>query len=203
MVETELSPIHAMPSGLCEDPSGEAAALIARMGKGDESALVALHGLWSAILLGIACQILGDHRDAEKVVQDTFVHLWQRAAGYAPHQTPPFVWAFTVMRGICMKRLGRNRRALRHSAHVGASHPSSPPDKPDHLRVVTADDFRRVRAALDHLTPDERGTLVAAVFLQHSQGHAPRIENAPIGTVKNHLRQALKKIRNHLSRYEL
>lgn len=203
MVEIELSPIHALRTGLCEDPSGEAAGLIARVAKADAAALGELHGLWSPILLGICCQMLGDRKDAEKVVQDTFAHIWQRAAGYDPHQTPPFVWAFTVMQGYCSERLRTRRRAPRPAAQSTPSHPPSTLEKPDHTRVLAADDFRRVRAALDHLTPDERNTLVAAVFLQYSQAQIPQPLDSPLSVVKNHLRQALTKTRNHLSRYEL
>ena len=200
MVETELSPIHSLPSGLCEDSSGEAAALIARLAKADAAALADLHGLWNPVLLGIACQMLGDRREAEKAAQDTWVQLWQRAAGYDPHQTPPFVWAFTVLRDCCANRL--RRRAPRPATRA-VPHPPSPLEKHDNPRVMAVDDYRRVRAALDHLAPEERSSLVAAVFLQYSQARPPQPEDLPLGTVKNHLRQALTKIRNHLSRYEL
>ena len=54
MIEASLNPIHVLPSGLCEDPSGEAAALIERMGKGDHGALAELHDLWAPVFLGIA-----------------------------------------------------------------------------------------------------------------------------------------------------
>ncbi len=198
MDETELSPIHSMPTGLCEDASGEAAALIARMADADTSALPELHGLWSAVMLGIAYQILGDRNRAEKVVQDTFVHLWQHAAGYDAHQTPPFVWAFTVMRQLCINRRRTRRNAPTRASHLDANHPPTPPEKPDPLRVLAADDFRRVRTALDQLTLDERNALVAAVFLQYAQPQDPHL-----ATLKNHLRQALKTTRNLLSRYEL
>jgi len=203
MVEIELSPIHALRTGLCEDPSGEAAGLLARVAQADAAALVELHGLWSPILLGIAGQILGDRREAEKVVQESFVHLWQRAAGYDAHQMPPFVWAFSVMQRYCIERLRSRRRGPRAVAHLGPIHPPSPQEKPDHSRVLAADDLRRVRAALDQLTPEERHALVAAVFLQYSHVQISHTQEPPLSVVKNHLRQALTKTRNCLSRYEL
>jgi RNA polymerase sigma-70 factor (ECF subfamily) len=65
------------------------------------------------------------------------------------------------------------------------------------------DDFRRVRAALDQLPPDERSTLELAVFLDYTHSEIAEPLGSPLSTTKNRLRQALKKIRNHLSRYEL
>ena len=82
MIEPDLSPIHAMPSGLCEDSTGEAAALIARMAKGDGGALAELHGMWGGALLGVAIRMLGDRREAEEVVQNMFFNVWQKRVFY-------------------------------------------------------------------------------------------------------------------------
>src|SRR6478609_12077117 len=101
----QIEPISRISAGLGEDRSGEAAALIARMAKEDASALAELHGMWSPVLLGVACRMLGDRREAEEAVQDTFVRMWHRSADYDPEQSPPFVWAFAVMRGYCIDRL--------------------------------------------------------------------------------------------------
>jgi RNA polymerase sigma-70 factor (ECF subfamily) len=203
MIETELSPIHSLPSGLCEDSCGEAAALIGRMAKDDSAALVELHARWGPVLLGISCRMLGDRREAEDVVQDTFVRMWQHSADYDPHRSPPFVWAFALMRGSCIDRLRFRHRAKRHSSRVAPLVLLNPPEKSENPRVMTLDDFRRVRAALDQLAPDDRSSLESAVFLEFSHLETSEHLGTSLGTVKNHLRQSLKTLRNHLSRYEL
>ena len=203
MVETDLSPIHNLPSGLGENPSGEGVALIRRMANQDPAALVELYGIWSPVLLGVACRMLGDRREAEDVVQDTFVRLWQGAALYDPHQAPPWVWAYVVMRSNCIARLRRRRHAKRDSSRIVQVNPHVSPVKHDNPRVMPVDDFRRVRAALDNLAPDERSCLELAVFLECPVAELTDHADTPAGSVKNRLRQALKKVRNHLSRYEL
>jgi len=204
MVETEPSPIHILPSGLGEDPSGENAQLIQRMANNDAAALVELYGMWAPVFLGVACRMLGDRREAEDVVVDTFVRLWRRAADYDPHhQSPPFVWAFAVMRGFCIERLRIRQRSKKDSSRIVQLPPHGPAEKPENLRVMRLDDFRRVKAAMDHLTPDERLSLESAVFLAYTQKEAGEHPETSLGTVKNRLRHALKKVRNHLSRYEL
>jgi RNA polymerase sigma-70 factor (ECF subfamily) len=203
MIESDLSPIHALPSGLCEDPTGEAVALILRMAKGDGTALAELHGIWSPTLLGISCRMLGDRREAEEVVQDTFVRVWHRSAEYDPHQSPPFVWAFAVLRGYCIDRLRFRHRAKRDSSRVVPIHLHAPPEKSEDPRVMAMDDWRRVRAALDLLPPDERSCLELAVFLEYTHSEISEHLGTPMGTVKNRLRRALEKVRNQLSRYEL
>lgn len=204
MIETELSPIHALPSGLCEDPSRATAALITRMAQQDAAALVELYGLWCPSFLGISCRMLGDRREAEDVVQNTFVRIWNDAADYDPHQAPPFVWAFSIMRRQCIEGLRRLRkRAKKDASRTIPLDLHAAPEKSDTPRVMTLDDSRRVRTALDQLTPDERSCLEMAVFLKYSHSDSPELPGPPLATIKNHLRQALKKMRNHLSRYEL
>lgn len=203
MSEADPNPVVPMPTGLCEDPSGEAVALIGRMAKGDGSALSELHGMWSAVLLGTACRMLGDRREAEEVVQDTFVRMWHRSAEYDPHQSPPFVWAFAVLRGYCIDRLRFRHRGKRDSSRVVPIHLHAPPEGSEDPQVMALDDWRRVRAALDQLAPDERSCLELAVFLEYTHSEISEHLGTPLGTVKNRLRRALDKVRNQLSRYEL
>jgi len=203
MVETELSPIHILPSGLCEDPGGELANLIRRMANADPAALVELHGMWGPVFLGAACRMLGDRREAEEAVQDTFIRLWRRAGDYDPHQSPPFVWAFAVMRGHCIDRLRKRHRAKRDSSKTVPIPHRLPAEKYENPRVMALDDFRRVKTAMDHLSPDERNCLELAVFLGYSHSEISEHLETPLGTIKNRLRHALNKVRTHLSRYEL
>jgi RNA polymerase sigma-70 factor (ECF subfamily) len=64
------------------------------------------------------------------------------------------------------------------------------------------DDWQRVRAALQILPPDERECLELAVFLEYTHSEISTHLETPLGTVKNRIRRALNKVRNHLSRYE-
>lgn len=202
MIESDLIPIRARPSGLCEDSSGETATLIGRMAQGDGGALAELHGMWAPVLLGIATRMLADRKEAEEVVQKTFVRMWRRSAEYDPHQSPPFVWAFSFLRNHCIELLRRRRRSKQDSSRVAPIHLPAPPEKNEDPRVMALDDWMRVRTALDLLDPEELGALELAVFLEYAH---PQISDhaVPLGTVKGRLRRALDKVRNHLSRYEL
>jgi RNA polymerase sigma-70 factor (ECF subfamily) len=196
MIEAGPSLSHSLPSGLCEDQGGEATALIRRMAKGDGAALAELHGMWAPVLAGIACRMLGERRDADEVLRQTFERLWKQAAGYDAHLSPPFVWAFVTLRGLAMEHLLRRRRGRREAA-------ASPSVRGDNLRVLPADDYRRLRAAMDQLDLEERTCLELAVFLGYARVGNPDSSAAQPATVKNHLRRALETVRNHLSRHEL
>ncbi len=202
MNHPEPAAIPTIPLGLGEDRSGEAVALIARMGKEDGSALTELHGMWSPILLGVACRMLGDRREAEEAVQDTFVRMWHRSSDYDPKQSPPFAWAFAVMRGYCIDRLRYRHRGKRDSSRVVPIHLHAPPEEIEDARVMALDDWRRVRTALNVLGHDERRCLELAIFLEYTHSEISAHLGTPLGTVKNRLRRALEKVRNQLSRNE-
>jgi RNA polymerase sigma-70 factor (ECF subfamily) len=193
MMDVGLDLPRNQPSGLCEDLAGEAWALIQRMARGDAAALTALHGMWAPILLGSACRMLGERRGAEEVLCATFEQMWKKAAGFDPHQSPPFVWAFVQMRELVLERLQL------HSGKRDAPHDPWLPsqERSEQIKVMTHDDCRRLRAAMDQLDLEERTCLEHAVFLGFSKPEKPS------ANVKNHLRRALEALRIQLSRHEL
>ena len=55
---------------------------IARLAGGDQSALERIYQATSAKLFGICLRILGDEREAEDALQETYVDLFRRAGRY-------------------------------------------------------------------------------------------------------------------------
>lgn len=202
IIEPKFHPTRDFAPVLREDQSGDAAALIHRMAKGESDALRELYDTWSPILLGASVRMLGDRHEAEEVVQDTFVRMWHRAIDYDPLLSPPFTWAFTMMRGCCIDRLRYRHRGKRDSSRVVPIHLHVFTEESEDPQVMIKDDWRRVRAALQILPPDERECLELAVFLEYTHSEISAQLDTPLGTVKSRLRRALDKVRNQLSRYE-
>jgi RNA polymerase sigma-70 factor (ECF subfamily) len=201
MIESAAIPLRVMPSGLCEDTTGEATALIGRMAKGDGAALDELHRSWAPMLQGIANRVLGDPAEAESAVQETFARLWRQSPEYDPHEWKPFTWAFVTLRTVCNERLHRRRRKK----------PQSTPDEaaaPQHETiplpgVMTAADSQRILTALNHLDAEERSHLEHAVFLEYLHPANLDPDGPSLGSIRLRLRSSLDKICHQLSRYEL
>jgi RNA polymerase sigma-70 factor (ECF subfamily) len=133
--------------------------------------------------------MLGDRREADEVLRLAFERMWKRAGRFDPHRSPPFVWAFVMMRELAVERL--RRRAGKRDSTI------PPQARGEPSRVLRADDSRRLLAAIDQLELEERTCLEHAVFLGYA--HAA----APSSNVKNHLRRALETLRHQLSCHEL
>lgn len=194
MLDVSASPLNALSSGLCEDVNGEALALIRRIAKRDPAALAELHANWGPVLLGIACRMLGDRREANDVLHRTFLGIWKRSADYDPHLSPPFVWALVMMRGLAIDRLRRGGGSRNTRQPTSGHHGENP-------RALSSDDCARLRSAIDPLDPEDLRCLEAAVFLEYAGGAAA--ESTSTLAVKNRLRRALDVLRNQLSRHEL
>ena len=132
---------------------------------------------------------------AEEVVQEVMVTLWRRAETFDPSQASASTWVFTIARNKRIDMVRRERRpeidpddpALRPEAEPAADH-----------AVETAQDSKRLQAAMTVLPAEQQEILRLAYFedLPHS-AIAERCD-MPLGTVKSRIRLALTRLRKTL-----
>ena len=95
--------------------SAELARLIGALAEGDQGALRVLYERTAPKLLGILLRILRDRAAAEDALQDVFVRVWQRAAGYDPSAGAPLAWLTAIARHRAIDAV-RQERARRMTA---------------------------------------------------------------------------------------
>ena len=66
------------------------ARLLAELAAGQSGALAELYRRRGGTLHGLLARMLGDDREAEEALQDTFVQLWRRARNYDAAKAGPF-----------------------------------------------------------------------------------------------------------------
>ena len=69
-----------------------------RVGQEDRVALARLYELTSAKLFGICVRICGERQAAEDVLQEVYLIIWKRAAGFEPGRASPITWLATIAR---------------------------------------------------------------------------------------------------------
>ena len=167
--------------------------LFARIVAGDREAFGAFYDLHAPVLFGFCVRILKDARDAEDVLQETFVQAWRDARRFDASRASVRGWLFTIARSRALDRW-RSRRSF--EKRVLAS------DRPDLERIAGAADGGAphdvrdfVERALVRLNPNEEAVLRLAYFEGLTQEEIAARLDEPLGTVKSRTRSALVKLR--------
>jgi RNA polymerase sigma-70 factor (ECF subfamily) len=133
---------------------------------------------------------LGDHREAEDCLQETFLRTWR---WLQEHTIDPEImrpWLYTVARRIVIDAF-RARQA--RPTEVAATELNLQPRPDDDIeRMLQA---QALRSALLSLSPEHRATLVELFYHERTAKEAAEILGIPEGTVKSRAYYALKALR--------
>lgn len=177
----------------------EDAELLRAVARGDESAFARVYDRYSPILLGLMLRILRSRAEAEDVLQEVFLQVWQRAHSFDPARGRAFTWLVTLARSRAIDRLrsvGSRERATQRSAEDVP--PESEPAEWADAAAVRAERAEAVQAALAELPEEQRQVLVLAYLEGMSQSEIAAAKNQPLGTVKTRTRSALRKLSESL-----
>ena len=185
------------------DRQKEDGNLIRRMAHGDKTACAELYDRFARPLYSVALRILNDNSEAEDVVQEVFLALWEKADSFDVNRGSAFGWAITLTRNRAIDRLRTRRRRsnLLNESFVedfpgGLS--TSEPDSADDL--IFKEKTVAVRAALSTLPPDQLRAVELAFFSGLTQQEIASRLSEPLGTVKARIRRGLMKLRDTLIR---
>lgn len=176
-------------------PAIDDVALLRAAAKGDASAVLALYDRHGAALFALALRVLGNRDEAEEVLQDGFVKIWQEAATYDPERAGFRAWACTLVRNRALDVLRRRGTAARNleksaEAPVAATGPDA--------AAGASEDAARIRAALVELPDAQRTALELAYFEGLTHVEIAARTSAPLGTVKTRILDGLRKLKSAL-----
>lgn len=172
-----------------------ARGLMLRVVQEDGAALRELYELWAATLMGIALRLLGDHREAEEAVQDTFVRIWQRASAYDPAAARPFVWAYSILRGVCLDRLRKSGRQKRGSGVKFEAVTGLEVDEARRSELICREVTEQILKGMAALGEAERRCLEMYIFQEFTQQEIANQTRSPLGTIKTRVRRSLQRLR--------
>lgn len=183
-------------------PTSEAsdADLLLRTGQGDGESLQQLYRRFSGVLFSTAFRVLNNAKDAEDVVQEAFVQIWDKASLYDVRRGKPLTWAMTLTRNKAIDRLRRVQRRARLQEDIASEaavwehtveHDSSD-------LAAAHDTHKIVRSAVIQLSPDQRRAIELAFFSGLTQHEVARQLGEPLGTVKARIRRGMQKLRSNI-----
>ena len=178
------------------------AQLVRRIAARDLGAMSDFYDQTATPLFSVVLRILNDTGEAEEVIQDVFVQIWEKAATFDPLLGAAFHWALSITRHRAIDRLRSRQRRTRLAdqlVETGAADPA-PADVPD-LDALESDEAASVRSALRSLPADQRQAIEMAFFGGLTHPEIAEALGEPLGTVKARIRRGLLKLRESLQTY--
>jgi len=187
-----------------EDPmETRHAQLLRRIAAQDSSALAEFYDQTAASLFSFALRMLNNAHDAEEVIQDVFVQIWNKAPSFDPAIGVAFHWAMGIVRNRCIDRLRSRSRRSRVIADTEIDPEAAAQAE---LQTTTApalvqEELDAVRGALGALPKDQKEAIEMAFFGGLSHHEIAAALNEPLGTVKARIRRGMLKLRDGLEAY--
>lgn len=201
---TESRPVAGVPQGTpaaapADQSVGAAqsalADLLRRSAKGEQDAFSQLYDAVGSRVYGLAVRVVRDPAQAEEVAQEAFLEVWRTAGRFDAAKGSPMAWILTI---VHRKAVDRVRSAEASTRRDTQYHQHNQPVAHD----ATAEaahaslEARRVRAALQSLTPVQREALELAYFGGYTHTEVASLLDLPVGTAKTRIRDGLIRLRD-------
>jgi RNA polymerase sigma-70 factor (ECF subfamily) len=175
------------------------ARLLGRVAQRDLQALSEFYDQTATPLFSVALRILGDHGEAEEVIQDVFVQIWDKAPTFDTLLGSAFHWALSITRHRAIDRLRSRQRRTRLVEQLLESGAADPDESamPD-AEVLGGEAATEVRSALSGLPRDQRQAIELAFFAGLTHPEIAEALREPLGTIKARIRRGLLRLREAL-----
>ena len=170
-------------------------AVIRLVASGDVEAFARVYDGFSGVLYTLALRMLQRPEDAEELMQEVFLKIWNDAGRYDAARGAPLAWAIIITRNKAIDRIRSITR--RRDLHEAAG----PPPAEDTLSARAAENreaARAVQSSVASLPADVRETIELAYFGGLSHSEIAQKLSLPLTTVKSRIRRAMMQLRQTL-----
>ena len=169
----------------------------------DPAALGFLYDRHSGIVKSLGMKVVHNEAEAEDLLQEIFVEIWNRAAGYDPAKGKPLGWIVTLARRRAIDRLRKCQSHCRAEDRLREeveSQPDAWTTDPEEDFVMA--DIRETLLGLLKTLPEAQQQAIELAFYQGmSQREIAAHTGIPLGTIKTRLELGLKKLTASLKDY--
>lgn len=165
----------------------ELSRLLSAVAAGDRASLGRLYRAVGPVLFAVGLKLLRRRDQAEEVLHDAFVRIWQKAHLYDPDRGTPLPWLVTLMRRCALDRL-RAERSTPEPVDL---------DELDPLLEATPGPGtdRDLRRCLGRLNDGARRAIVLAYIHGLTHDEIATALQSPLGTVKSWIRRGLAQLK--------
>jgi RNA polymerase sigma-70 factor (ECF subfamily) len=167
----------------------------------DPEALSQLYDRYNGILHALILRVIHDKAEAEDLLQEVFMEIWNRAKNFSSKKGKPLGWMVTLARRRAIDGLRKKKAYVRAEERLQAETEQQPGAWVHNVTeaAIHSDDARLLMGrVMDSLPEAQRTTVELAFFYGMSQREIAANTNTPLGTVKTRLELGLKKIHDAL-----
>ena len=180
-------------------PSSDAsdAELMSQIGAGDDQALSALFARHGAMLRTIINRCVSNQTDADDILQQCMLDVWNRATHYDPAKGQPLGWLITLARRRAIDWV--RRRSSYERGKERFSNECMPETMEDSVaeKDAASHDTAEIMAKLISRLPVEQQEVIKLAFFQGmSQRQVAAYTGKPLGTIKTRIELGLNKLRS-------
>ncbi len=167
---------------------------IFQVAKGNSDALGDIYDMTNKAIYAYALSLLKNTHDAEDILQDCFISVWNGAKDYKS-QSKPMAWIMTITRNLCYMKL----RSQKRSSYMSIDDIVNSLDEAEDAAL---EDKVILKECLSSLTSEEREivTLHAVAGFKHRE--TAQMLDMALPTVLSKYSRAIKKIKKFLSQGE-
>ncbi len=164
--------------------------------KGDTLAFGQLVDKYSAYLFAIVFRLVNSEEEAEDIVQEVFIQVWQKLKEYDPHKAKFSTWLYTIATRLAIDALRKKK------LHVELCDDYLPLQMPDvHGQLSNKETARLIYCATKKLSPLQKAVFVLREVEGLGVNEVMLITGLTAKQIKDNLYWARKLIKERLAKY--
>jgi len=178
--------------------------LMKRIQARDADALEELYDLYNRLLFGMVISIVKKREEAEEVLQEIFVKIWNKAESFNPKRGNAYSWIITLARNTAIDRIRSKGYKTQQKQSVSIHEPlfSLEDDTYDPMETtIFSDRAELVKQALEKIPAKQSEVIKIAYYRGMTQSEIAKSLDIPLGTVKTRTRQGMIKLKRILGEF--
>jgi len=165
----------------------------------DAQKFTKIYDHFAGALLGIISRIVKNEEQAEDILQDVFLKIWNSSSSYDPKKSRLFTWMLNIARNTSIDYLRSKQGQFDKTAlsvdKLNVVHENS--DTHVHLEHIG------LKKLVNELKNEQKEIIDLAFFEGYTQNEIADKLQIPLGTVKTRCRKAISTLRESLNLSEI
>ncbi|HUI64981.1 MAG TPA: sigma-70 family RNA polymerase sigma factor [Bacteroidota bacterium] len=173
--------------------------LMLKISERDQAAFAALYDRYSAIVYTLILRIVKTSDNAEDILQEVFLQLWNKATLFSESRGSVYTWLISMARNKAIDHIrSRDRSPQESSIDAAIALPVSEYLADPLHAAISAEHERYMKDGLAQLTSQQREIIELSYYEGYTQTQIAERMAVPLGTVKTWMRQGMLKLRTYL-----